>query len=66
LAYEREGDELPVVIHTAAPRFRMAMSRQGDRWISTEVRWLDKPPLDAELLARLMREAGEAFAAAGE
>jgi len=64
LAFEAdlpEGD----VIHAAWPRFRMRMTRQDDPpgWTGGQVRWIDQAPLDPQLLARLGRQAGEAFAA---
>lgn len=51
-----------LVTHETAPRFNIALERQRDgSWSSTnDIEWLDSPPLDAPLLARLMREAGDA------
>jgi len=61
LAYEPTADG---VRRTAPPRFRAAMAATADGGAeSGEVRWIDHPPADAAELARLMREAGEAWAA---
>lgn len=55
-----------VVHHTARPRFSIALTPQDDGSFSADndaVTWLDEPPRDARVLARLMREAGDFFAA---
>lgn len=58
------------VTHTARPRFRATFAKaadgsyhSGEPHGSPPVEWQDKPPADARLLARLMRETGDALAA---
>lgn len=62
------------VTHTARPRFRLVFSEaEGGGWQAGETEWLDGPPAVpddqrearamASYLARLCREAGDAFAA---
>jgi len=65
-----------IVTHTAAPRFRVVFAPREDgsgAWDLGDIEWLDGPPpvpngprqatAAAKFLARLMREAGEHFAA---
>lgn len=55
-----------VVTHTARPRFSATFSpADGGAWeaMGDAVAFLDPPPRDAVMLARLMREAGDFFAA---
>jgi hypothetical protein len=51
------------VVHTQYPRFVgeiIDTDVGGSNVLDFE--WLDEPPLDATIMARLMREAGEAIA----
>lgn len=65
-SYEVTGN---VVMHSEWPRFRLVFQPcAGGGWeAGREIEWIDNPkargPVDAQQLARLMREAGEAFAA---
>lgn len=53
-----------VVTHTARPRFTMIFKPNAEGgWDGGEVEFIDKPPLDAALLAKLAREAGDFFGA---
>lgn len=49
-----------VVRRTIRPRFTITFREQ---WGGFNVNWIDDPVLDADYLARLMREAGEFFRA---
>jgi len=51
------------ILHSQYPRF-VGEIVDNDRGGSdvTEFEWMDEPPLDATIMARLMREAGEAIA----
>lgn len=53
------------VHHTARPRFVLPLVEQPDGSWQSEVQpvWIDDPPRDARTAARLMREAGDYFAA---
>ena len=60
------------MVHTQTPRF-IAEIFDDDEGLGNiigfpkgEVIWIDEPPLDGEILARLMREAGEALNAYDE
>lgn len=53
-----------VVHHTARPRFSVTLTPRDDGGFEADgdaVEWLDDPPRDAKLIARLMREAGDCF-----
>jgi hypothetical protein len=53
-----------VVTHTARPRFSLTFKKHPNGgWESDGPVFTDDPPKDAALLARLMREAGDFFAA---
>ena len=50
------------VIHAARPAFLAEMiARDDGGYESVAVRFFDEPPPDAPLLAKLMRETGEAL-----
>ena len=51
------------IVHTQTPRFigEILDNELGGNDVS-DFEWLDEPPLNAQILARLMREAGEAIA----
>ena len=53
------------VIHTEHPRFIVEVHDRADGGYDSQAddfTWLDEPPMDAALLARLASESGEAFA----
>lgn len=53
-----------VVSHLQSPRFQIAFVKQPDgSWTSTDFEFHDAPIPNAQTLARLMREAGDYFAA---
>lgn len=53
------------VEHLGFPRFRFTMEPRPDFSMSSgQIEWLGQPPPDPQLLARLMREAGNAYAEA--
>lgn len=53
-----------VVTHATRPRFRMLFSKSDiSGWDGEPIEWIDSMPKDAIALARLMREAGDFFAA---
>lgn len=52
------------VERTVSPRFRAVFTRTAENDLAAEgdaITWIDTPPLDAALLARVMREAGDAL-----
>lgn len=57
-----DGDR-QYIVHTQYPRFvgEIIDNDAGGNDV-TSFDWLDEPPLDATIMARLMREAGEAIA----
>ncbi len=55
-----------VVERVVAPRLRVVFRRRGDgsgAWDSSHMEPVDPLPTDAALVARIMREAGDAFVA---
>ena len=60
---EEMGGELNYVIHMHHPQFILEIIDRADGgYESGEFEFFGDPPLDAALLARLARQAGEAFA----